>query len=252
MEELKKAKSSIPLETLKKSLDTRETEVRNFKKAISGVKELSLIAEIKKASPSLGTIVDDFDHLKIAQEYQLSLLVDAISIITENDHFQGGLSFIRDIKPLTSVPLFRKDFIVDEYQIYETFLAESDALLLIAAILDVDELKNFLHISRSLGMDCLVETHNEIEVRNAIKAGASIIGINARDLKTFEVSKNLFEELAKIIPKNIITVAESGLETFEDVEKVKQAGADAILVGTSIMKARNKKLQIQKLLGKSD
>lgn len=247
-EELEKIKKSIPLEKLKVSLNQRQTKVRNFKQALSGVEQIRLIAEIKKASPSAGLLINDFNHLKIAKEYESSNKVDAISVITESKYFQGSINFIKGIKLQTTMPIFRKDFIFDEYQVYESYLAEADALLLIASMLETNKLQQLLQLSEKLGMQVLVETHNETEIDSALKAGASIIGINARDLKTFDIDLGLFEKLSKKIPSKIIKVAESGLETAEAVYRVQQAGADAILVGTSIMKAKNKKQKIEELL----
>ena len=175
-------------------------------------------------------------------------MVDAISILTENKYFQGQLAFIKEIKAITTIPLFRKDFIFDEYQIYESYLAEADALLLIAAALENRQLKHLLDVTHSLGLSALVETHSREEIEQALEAGAKIIGINARDLKTFEMHKDLFSQLVKFLPKNSIKVAESGLENKHDIKKVYNEGANAILIGTSIMKAQNIKEKINELL----
>ncbi len=229
-------------------VSARQTEVRNFPGALGKPGRLGVMAEIKKASPSAGLIRPDFDHRSIASDYEASGLVDAISILTESKYFQGDLAFIKEIKAITTIPLFRKDFIFDEYQIYESYLAEADALLLIAAALESEQLKHLLEVTRSLGLSALVETHSREEIDQALDAGANIIGINARDLKTFELHKNLFSELVGFLPKNTVKVAESGLENEHDVKKVYDAGADAVLIGTSIMKAQNIKEKIRQLL----
>lgn len=229
-------------------VSARQTEVRDFLQALKKPGRLRVMAEIKKASPSAGLIRPNFDHLAIASDYQASGLVDAISILTESKYFQGQLGFIKEIKAITNIPLFRKDFIFDEYQIYESYLAEADALLLIAAALEPQQLKNLLKITHSLGMNALVETHSREEIEQALEAGAKIIGINARDLKTFEIHKDLFFQLVEFLPKNSVKVAESGLGNKEDIKKVFDAGANAVLIGTSIMKSENIQKKIKELL----
>lgn len=246
--EVAELKSQRSLPQLKKSLNSRQTPIRNFKQAIDKKSGLGLIAEIKKASPSAGIISPDFDHLKIAQEYQNSGLVDAISVLTEQKYFQGSLEFIAAIKQQVTLPILRKDFIFDEYQIYESYLAESDALLLIAAVLEKSELQYLLQLSHELGLECLVETHNQLEVERALAAGAKIIGVNARNLATFDIDKDLFARLAQNIPPSVVKVAESGLETNQEVQRVAEAGANAVLVGTSIMTAHNKAQKIAELM----
>lgn len=242
---LKKFRS---LKSLQSALLARKTEIRNFSSAISKKNKLHLIAEIKKASPSAGLIRKDFDHIEIAKEYEKSRLVDAISVLTEKKYFQGDIKFVGDIKKVTSMPVIRKDFIFDEYQIYESYLAEADALLLIVAILEESELNNLLSITHELGMSALVEVHSEKEIEVALEAEAKIIGINARDLKTFKVDNSLFERLSKYIPREIIKVAESGLEDKRDLEKAYIAGANAVLIGTSIMRSKNMKEKIKDLV----
>ena len=237
-----------PLSLLKRSLSRRKTNVRDFFNALGKPGKLNIMAEIKKASPSAGLIKPDFDHIKIAKEYQDSGLIDAISVLTEKRYFQGDIKFIRDIKKVTSIPILRKDFIFDEYQIYESYLAEADALLLIVAALEVSELKHLISLTHKLGMNVLVETHSEKEIEIALKAGARIIGINARDLNTFKVDNSLFERLSKYIPREIINVAESGLENKNDVKRVYDAGANAVLIGTAIMKSKNMKAKIENLV----
>lgn len=248
--EVKTAKQLRPLSTLKSSLAARKSSVRDFSRAISKPGSVSVIAEIKKASPSAGVICEDFDPVQIGRAYQSSSMVNAISVLTDKDFFQGDLRFIAQVKAATTLPIFRKDFIIDEYQVYESFLAESDALLLIAAALDEDELRHLLQVSQKLGMSALVETHTAPEIQRALAAGASIIGINARSLHTFEMNAALFEELVPLIPDGVLKVAESGIETVADVQRVSRAGADAVLVGTSIMKASNKHQKLADLLGR--
>lgn len=245
--ELKVLKQSRSLKSLQNSLSERKTKLRNFSKAISNKNRLSLIAEIKKASPSAGLIRSNFDHKFIAKEYEKSGLVDAISVLTEKKYFQGDIKFIKDIKKVASVPILRKDFIFDEYQVYESYLGEADALLLIVSILTKNKLRNFINLTHKLSMQCLVEVHDEKEVNIAIDAGAKIIGVNARDLKTFKINKDLFKELANLIPASIIKISESGLEDKKDLQLAHQHGASAVLVGASIIKANDIGLKLKEL-----
>lgn len=245
--EVENLKKLRPLKSLKSALSERKTKIRNFSKAIGKRNRISLIAEVKKASPSAGLIMPNFDHVLIAKEYERSGLVDAISVLTEKKYFQGDIKFIRDVKKITSVPILRKDFIFDEYQIYESYFAEADALLLIVAVLDLSELKNLLSLTHKLGMDALVEAHSEREIEIALRAGSKIIGVNARDLTTFKVDNSLFGRLSKYIPKGIIKVAESGLDQRKDLERVYRAGANAVLIGTAIMEAQDIKIKLKEL-----
>ena len=244
--ELIAAKKEISLEYLKNSIKKRI--IRDFGGAIGKQDKLNLIAEIKKSSPSAGLVRKNFNHLSIAKDYQQSGLVDAISVLTEKKFFKGDISFIEDVKSVTSIPILQKDFIFDEFQIYEAYLAGADALLLIAAVLEQSELNNLLGLTDKLGMDALVEVHSEKEIETVLKAGAKIIGINARDLKTFRVDNSLFRRLSKYIPREVIKVAESGLEQRKDLEKAHKAGANAVLVGTSILEAKNIKLKLGELV----
>lgn len=237
--ELDELKKSHSLESLKKNLHLRKTKIRNFKHALGKPGRLNIMAEIKKASPSEGLIRPDFNHIKIAKEYERSGMVDAISVLTESKFFQGSLGFIEDIKAVTSIPIFRKDFIFDEYQVYEAFLAEADALLLIVAALEKQQLKSLLSVAHALNLECLVETHSDEEIKIALDAGANIIGINARNLKTFVLDKTLFKKYAHLIPSGRVKVAESGLENSNDLKEVYSKGANAALIGTSIMSSNN-------------
>lgn len=237
--ELETLKQKSSLTSLQEAMSLRATPVRDFSGALSKKPGPRLMAEIKKASPSAGIIRQDFDPIAIAKEYEQSGVVDAISLLTESKYFLGNLAWISEIKSETTMPIFRKDFIFDMYQIYEAYVAEADALLLIAAVLEETELKQLLDLTHTLGMNALVETHSVAEVYEAINAGARIIGINARDLATFHLDTGLFEKLAPLIPPGLIKVAESSLENKSDIERVASAGADAVLIGSSIMKSHN-------------
>lgn len=195
---------------------------------------LSIIGEIKKASPSKGLIKPNFEPIQLAKQYEYA--VDAISVLTEEHYFLGSPKYLKDIHTQVKLPLLRKDFIIDSYQILEARALGASAVLLIVAILDKKQLKDFLNISKKLGLDTLVEVHNEQEIDIALSSGAKIIGINNRDLKTFDVKLDTTTRLRKLIPNDIIVVGESGINTKKDINVMKQANVNAILVGESFMK----------------
>lgn len=200
--------------------------------------ELSFICEIKKASPSKGIIAPDFPYIEIARKYEKAGAA-AISVITEPEFFMGSNSYLSEIRENVSLPLLRKDFIVDEYMIYEAKVLGADAVLLICSILAPETLKTYLDLSRSLGMSALVEAHDEAEVIMAIEAGAEIIGINNRDLRTFEVDIENSIRLKKLIPEGVIFVSESGIRERCDIEYLATNGAHAVLIGETLMKSEN-------------
>jgi len=230
------AKSKISLGEMK-SLIRGLQSPRNFEKAIKrGAGSIKLIAEIKKASPLKGLISADFAPQRIAAIYETKE-VDAISVITEEDFFQGKLEFLPNVKKIVSRPLLRKDFIFDEYQIYEARANEADAFLLIAAILSERQAEEYLHLSRELGMSVLFEVHDFRELETALRINAPIIGINNRNLKTMEIDLNTSVLLKKEIPEDRIVVSESGIKSREDMLRIESALIDAILVGTSLMES---------------
>lgn len=224
-------KAEKPLDDLIKNLKPRE--IRNFEKALSS-STMSIIAEIKKASPSKGVIIENFNHKAIAKIYE-QIDIDAISVLTEKHFFKGNDEYIKDVKTIASKPVLRKDFIIDEYQIYQALEIGADAVLLIAAILP-GKLKRFYNLTSSLGLHALIEVHNESELEEALESGGRIIGINNRDLKTFKVSLKHTEKLIKFIPKDKIVVSESGIANAEDVEYLTSLGVNAILVGETFMR----------------
>ncbi|MBD3203336.1 indole-3-glycerol phosphate synthase TrpC [Candidatus Woesearchaeota archaeon] len=242
--ELKYRKKEFPLEKLKVRI--RKKNNKNFFKSALKRKNVSLIAELKRKSPSLGLIKQDFDHTKIAQKYEESG-ADAISVLTDKKFFQGNIEFIEDIKNRINIPILRKDFIIDSYQVYESKAFGADAILLIAAILPLNKLKELKQVADELNLDCLIEVNSYSEIEAAIDAGAEIIGINNRDLKTMEIDINTFENLSRHIPEEIVKVSESGIFSRSDVLKVKLAGADAVLVGTSLMTSKNIEKKIREL-----
>ena len=211
-------------------------------------KDFSFICEIKKASPSKGTIVENFPYTDIAKEYEQAGAT-AISVLTEPNFFKGSDKFLKDVADIVNIPILRKDFIVDEYQIYQAKLIGADAILLICAILDEKILNKFLNIAKNLKLSCLVETHNEDEIKMALNSEAKIIGINNRDLKTFRVDIKTSLELQKFIPKNKILISESGIKTVQDIKILKENGFNGVLIGESIMLSKNKKQFLLKLQG---
>ena len=211
-------------------------------------KDFSFICEIKKASPSKGVIVEDFHYTNIAKEYEQAWAT-AISVLTEPNFFKGSDKILKDVADIVNIPILRKDFIVDEYQIYKAKLIGADAILLICAILDEKILNKFLNIANNLKLSCLVETHNEYEIKMALNSEAKIIGINNRDLKTFRVDIKTSLELQKFIPKNKILISESGIKTVQDIKILKENGFNGVLIGESIMLSKNKKQFLLKLQG---
>lgn len=210
----------------------------SFKRNISRPHHINLIAEIKKASPSRGIIRGDFHPLKIALTYQAGG-ASSLSVLTDERFFDGNLKTLKELKGRITLPLLRKDFIIDEYQLYESVVAGADAILLIADILTGEELANFYRISKELGMDVIVEVHNEEDIEKALKSGTSIIGINNRDLNTFKVDISTTQRLIRHIPENKVRVSESGIKTYEDVMFLKSLGINAVLIGEAFMEADN-------------
>ncbi len=205
---------------------------------------ISIIAEIKRASPSKGIISIDFDPLKIAAAYE-KLGASAISVLTEEDYFLGSASIFKKVRALVKCPLLRKDFIIDSYQIYESAVLGADAILLIARLLDKETLKEMMGLSHSLGMDVLVEVHHLADLEKACYGGAKIIGVNNRDLNTFETSLSHSVELSSDLPSDALWVSESGITSAEDIRLLREAGYQGFLVGEALMRD-SKELKILK------
>lgn len=197
-----------------------------------------IIAEVKKASPSKGVIREDFHPLDIARAYETNG-ASAISVLTDQKYFQGDLRYLSEIRNFVALPLLRKDFIIDEYQILQSRAAGADAILLIVAILTSEELKRYKEIAEGLGLHCLVEVHDDRELDTALAAGARVIGVNNRDLKTFRVDTATTVRLASRTPKDVILVSESGIETAEDIRALAEAGVHAALIGESLMRSND-------------
>jgi indole-3-glycerol phosphate synthase len=221
-------------------------EVRPFKKSLIR-RSPAVIAEIKKASPSSGVIREDFDPLAIAREYEDSGAA-ALSVLTEVQHFQGGLEILAQLRWYSKLPLLRKDFIIDPYQVLEARHAGADAVLLIAALLDKDLLKSLRVEAESLGMEALVEVHDEAELKKALDSGATLIGVNNRDLRTFEVSLEVSVALARMLPKEVLAVSESGIRAADDIKRLSDAGYRAFLVGEPLIRAASPGDALSKLL----
>lgn len=214
-----------------------------FQKALSD-DGLSFICEVKKASPSKGVIAREFPYVDIAREYE-RIGASAISVLTEPKYFKGSDRYLEEISENVGVPLLRKDFIIDEYQIYQAKLLGASAVLLIASILPDDSLENYRRLAESLGMSALVEAHNIDDVERSVSAGARIIGINNRDLRDFTVDIDNSVNLRPSIPDGIIAVSESGISTRDDVKKIRDAGFDAVLMGESFMRSKDRQSMIE-------
>ena len=207
---------------------------------------LSFICEVKKASPSKGIIAENFPYVQIAREYEAAG-ADCISCLTEPKYFLGSDKIFSEIRAAVKVPMLRKDFTVDAYQIYQAKAMGADAVLLICAILSTAEIEKFLSICNDLKICALVETHDENEIKSALSAGAEIIGVNNRNLKNFTVDFETAARLREVIPPEKIFVAESGVKTPADIATLKKIGADAVLIGETLMRAENKKAALEKL-----
>lgn len=245
-EKVARDKEKAPLESLLPLIENSPA-CRDFKAALSKGR-LAVIAEVKKASPSKGVIREDFDPSEIARAYETGG-VDAVSVLTEDKFFLGSDEYLKVVKGIVSMPVLRKDFIIDEYQIYQARAIGADAVLLIASILSAEELKDFYETAKGLGLYCLVEVHSEEELEKAIYAGADIIGINNRDLDTFDIDIRTTQELAELIPEGRIIVSESGILSGEDAKFVRMHGADAILVGQFLMESGSIEAKLTELRG---
>jgi indole-3-glycerol phosphate synthase len=233
--EIEVRKRDLPLTRLRKII-VKQSPPLDFASALRG-ERVCLIAEVKKASPSRGIIRSDFNHVDIALTYANNGAA-AISVLTDEKYFQGSLDYLKDIKDALGdkkTPLLRKDFILDPYQVYESRAYGADAILLIVAILNPEKLNELLQLSHDLNMRCLVEVHNKAELETALDSEAEIIGINNRDLSTFEVDLTITERLRPLVPKDRIVVSESGIKHHRYIEKLAGWGVDAVLIGESFM-----------------
>lgn len=245
-----KAKEKIPEQEIKRMALQAEKGEFLFEEALRR-EGVSFICEVKKASPSKGVIAEQFPYLEIAKQYEEAGAA-AISVLTEPDFFMGSDLYLKEIKAKVKLPLLRKDFTVDAYQIYEAKVIGADAVLLICSLLDTDTLREYLKITDSLGLSALVEAHTKEEIEAALDAGAKIIGVNNRNLKTFEVDLDTCIRLRESVPKERLFVAESGIKTPEDVKKLTKGGVDAVLIGETLMKSNEKKELLSRLRGEDN
>ena len=241
------AKRNIPLDEIKRQAFSLPKGSFAFE---NGLKKagISFICECKKASPSKGLIAPEFPYLQIAKEYEAAG-ADGISVLTEPKWFLGSDEYLKEIAASVSVPCLRKDFTVDEYMIYEAKVFGASAVLLICSILSEEQIRSYISICDELGLSALVEAHDEYEVQNALHAGARIIGVNNRNLKDFSVDTDNSRRLRERIPRDVLFVSESGVRTAEDVEKLREIGADAVLIGETLMRAPDKKARLDELRG---
>ncbi|HLG42919.1 MAG TPA: indole-3-glycerol phosphate synthase TrpC [Planctomycetota bacterium] len=249
-EAVRASRLNRPSADLKRRIRDRE-KPRPFAAALSEGSGPRLIAELKQASPSQGILRTRFDPVEIARIYEDEGAA-ALSVLTEERFFRGSLDNLERVRAAVKRPLLRKDFIIDEYQVYESRAFDADAVLLIAAILDDSRLKDFRMLAADLGMDSLVEVHTEAETERALRAGAGLVGINNRDLATFKTDLETTFRLIRGVPEDWIVVSESGIARRADVERLKEAGVDAVLIGETFMKSPDIRGKIRELFGKVD
>lgn len=241
------AKKKIPLHVIKEQAFALPKGKFAFENALKNT-DISFICECKKASPSKGLIAPDFPYLQIAKEYEHAG-ADCISVLTEPKWFLGSDEYLKEIASDVSIPCLRKDFTVDEYMIYEAKLLGAQAVLLICSILSSEKISEYIKICDKLGISALVEAHNEEEVQVAVNAGARIIGVNNRNLKDFTVDTDNSRRMRELVPSDILFVAESGVKTAQDIQILREIGADAVLIGETLMRADDKKAKLRELRG---
>ncbi len=246
-ERTKQAKRRVPLEAVRQQALSLSVEAFAFENALKKP-GISFICECKKASPSKGLIAPDFPYLEIAKAYEAAG-AECISVLTEPKWFLGSDRFLQEISGAVSIPCLRKDFTVDEYMIYEAKLLGASAVLLICSILSETQLEEYIGICDMIGLSSLVEAHDEHEVQMALRAGARMIGINNRNLRDFSVDTANSRMLRKLIPDDVVFVSESGVSSGEDVRKLHEIGADAVLIGETLMRASDKKQKLAELRG---
>lgn len=242
-----KAKEIHSLEEIKKLALSMPKGNFEFEKALKK-DDVAFICECKKASPSKGVIAEDFPYLQIAKEYEAAG-ADCISVLTEPKWFLGSDEYLKEITSNVSIPCIRKDFTVDEYMIYEAKVLGAKAVLLICAILSENEIKDYIKICDELGMSAVVEAHDETEIKMALNAGARIVGVNNRNLKDFTVDTGNSKKLRDLVPEDVIFISESGVKSTEDVNAIRAMGANAILIGETLMRAEDKKAKLNELKG---
>ncbi|MGN0630762.1 MAG: indole-3-glycerol phosphate synthase TrpC [Ruminococcus sp.] len=241
------AKQKISAEKIKEMALALPKGSFEFEKALKK-SDIAFICECKKASPSKGIIAEDFPYLSIAKEYEAAG-ADCISVLTEPTRFLGSDEYLREIAEAVNIPCIRKDFTVDEYMIYEAKLLGAKAVLLICSILTEKQIAEYIKICDTLGMSALVETHNEDEIKTAISCKARIIGVNNRNLKDFSVDTDNSRRMRELVPSDVIFVSESGIQNADDIAALRKTGADAVLIGETLMRAEDKKQKLDELKG---
>ena len=245
--EIERAKIEVPLaELVRKSADF-VGQFRNFKEAISRKGQVNLIAEIKKASPSKGVLREDFEPIEIARAYEVSGAC-ALSILTEEKFFQGNVGYLKTVREAVNLPILRKDFIIDEYQIYESVCAGADSVLLIAQLLSGEQLKEFSRLCAQLNLDAVCEVHSEEDLDKVLRQDLEIIGINNRNLQTFEEDLQVSARLIRKIPKGKVVISESAIKSFEDVKFLQNLGASAVLIGEAFMRSKDIGAKVKELM----
>lgn len=248
--EVAEARKMISLQVLRQKIN-RLDSTRSFRRSLSRGRDVGIIAEIKRHSPVKGLLCEDFNPVKLADAYEQGG-AGALSVLTDRRFFKGSSEYLPLVKETVSLPVLRKDFIINSYQVYESRAYGADAVLLIAGILKGPSLKELLHLAHSLDMEALVEVGDGRDLEIALEAGAALIGVNNRDLKTFQVSIARTLQLAPDIPGDIFLVSESGISTREDVLALKEAGVKAVLVGEALVRSKDPRGKLQMLLGRSE
>jgi len=243
--EIEAAKQRLPLDELRRRVEVRKMR-RPFKAALQHAKRPALIAELKRQSPSRGMLRERFDPVMLAQQLQEAGAA-ALSVLTDEPFFGGHLEFLRDAHQFTDIPALRKDFILEPYQIYEAVYYEADAILLIVGMLNDSELRQLLTVARQVRVDAVVEVHDEPQLARALAAGADLIGINHRDLRTFTMQPEVTARLLPKVPKGPLVIAESGVQTRDDVQRLQTLGVAAVLVGEALMTAPDVGAKVREL-----
>lgn len=245
---VREAKKKIPMGEMQSIAEELTDDMSfPFEKALSEP-DIGFICECKKASPSKGLIAPDFPYVKIAKEYEEAGAA-CISVLTEPKWFLGQDSYLQEITQAVNIPCIRKDFTIDPYMIYEAKTLGASAILLICSLLETSALKEYIEIADHLGLSALVEAHDEQEIENAVLAGARIIGVNNRNLKDFTVDVHNSERLRKLVPPDILFVAESGIKSADDIQVLRDAGVNAVLIGETLMRSADKKAMLDNLRG---
>lgn len=241
-------KAERPLESVREEALSIKPEKPFCFEAALKKEDIAFICEVKKASPSKGLIAPDFPYVHIARDYEAAG-ADAISVLTEPEYFLGSDDYLSAVKRAVNIPVIRKDFTIDPYQIYEARIIGADAVLLICALLDTESLTEYIRIADTLGLTALVEAHDAAEIASALEAGARVIGVNNRNLKTFEVDIENSARLRQLVPEHITFVSESGIKTPGDIDALRKNGTDAVLIGETLMRSSRKAEELARLRG---